>query len=68
MFHDDCHIDTMATPRVHRKKIEFKPTPLGIVLPEESSKHHQDGRISILELQQMNKSEMEKRLSTLYLV
>jgi hypothetical protein len=26
-FHDDCHIDTTATPRVQSKNFLFKPTP-----------------------------------------
>jgi hypothetical protein len=28
MLHEHCHIDTMAAPRVHPKKFEFKATPV----------------------------------------
>jgi hypothetical protein len=27
MFYEYCHIDTIATPRVHPQKFEFKATP-----------------------------------------
>ncbi len=34
MFHNDCHMDTMATTRVHPKKFLFKPTPLTGKIPD----------------------------------